>query len=110
MTNYKKHNILFNQVLDNMNYQFSTYEFNVIARSLGVTDYEIKVERHFKFLLQVCDRIGRSTWRKKNAKTDTLFNPEPIIEAKGLSMSDEKMIQHLKNKGYKILKQTFTEL
>jgi hypothetical protein len=110
MINYKKHNPLFNQVLDKMKYQFSSKEFNTYAKKIGVTDYEIQVERHFKFLLQVCDRIGRSTWRKKNAKTETLFNPVPIIEAKGLPMSDEQMIQHLKNKGYKILRQTFTEL
>lgn len=103
----KKSNQIFEQCLEDMPNEFSSTYFLKVCRENGISDYEIKLEHHFQFLLSNCDRIAMRTWRKTELKTSKLVL---FPETKQLAMNDDDMIKHLKSLGYKILKPTFTEL
>jgi hypothetical protein len=100
------------KALDRMPTSFSSHVFMDRLRLFKISEKEIKSGRVIQFLLQNCDRLNRSSWAKKKDSNQIMISPE-IIEApmKQMTLIDEhEMIEHLKNKGYKILKQTWDEL
>ena len=112
MNNYTNNNPLYFKALDRMPASFSSHMFMDRLRLFKISEKEIKSGRVIQFLLQNCNRLNRSSWAKKTDANQIMISPE-IIEApmKQMTLLDEhQMIEHLKGKGYKVLKQTWDEI
>lgn len=94
---------IFREVLNKMPVQFSTNQFIDKLRKLKVDEYIIKNEHHVGYLKKHCYSISKRTYVKKENNQSSNNKTE-------LHLTEEICIQFLKEKGYKILKPTFTEL
>jgi hypothetical protein len=116
--------------------QFTSHHFTKRLRGLGISDAEIENDYYYKFLLNECVKIKRLHWEKKDkvarveepATEESVSAEEPTkrkytwskraegvqqtidLETPPVTMTKEQMIEHLKADGYKVFKQTWTEL
>lgn len=100
----------YTKAMNSMPFTFSSHKFLSKLRKTGIKKEEIKSDFHRSFLLNNSERINKFLWKKKEPQMQIhlqVEKPEPIAKP---MMSDEEMIQHLKAKGYKVLKPTWSEL
>lgn len=100
----------YTKAMNSMPFTFSSHKFLSKLRKTGIKKEEIKSDYHRSFLLNNSERINKFLWKKKEPQMQIplqVETPEPIAKP---VMSDEEMIQHLKAKGYKVLKPTWSEL
>ena len=117
--------------------RFTSHFFTKRLRNLGVSEAEIQNDYYYEFLLSECVKVKRMHCEKKNkrAKSQELVDESPIeatIEAPieesilkpkrkytwqkreqastPVMLTEEEMIELLKAKGYKVLKQIWNEL
>lgn len=100
----------YTKAMNSMPFTFSSHKFLSKLRKTGIKKEEIKSDYHRSFLLNNSERINKFLWKKKEPQMQIplqVETPEPTSKP---VMSDEEMIQHLKAKGYKVLKQEWSEL
>jgi hypothetical protein len=109
MKDYTNTNPIYFKALDRMPASFSSHVFMDRLRLFKISEKEIKSGRVIQFLLQNCKRQNRSSWSKKTDSNQIMITQE-VIQAPMRNLNEQEMIEHLKGKGYKILKQTWDEL
>jgi hypothetical protein len=109
MKDYTNTNPIYFKALDRMPASFSSHVFMDRLRLFKISEKEIKSGRVIQFLLQNCNRQNRSSWSKKTDSNQIMITQE-VIQAPTKNLNEQEMIEHLKGKGYKILKQTWDEL
>lgn len=104
----------YTKAMNSMPFTFSSHKFLGKLRKTGIKKEEIKSDYHVSFLLNNSERINKFLWRKKETQIQIPLKveeniapaPAPVKQV----LSDQEMIQHLKAKGYKVLKPTWSEL
>jgi hypothetical protein len=94
----------FKNVLQTMPQVFTSNTFTNKCRTLGVPEILLSsnTTHRAKFLLKNCRRLGSSnskTWQRKKYIKPNITHIERKID-----LNEEKCIEFLKNKGYKIYK------
>lgn len=119
----------YSKAMNSMPFIFSSHKFLGKLRKTGIKKEEIKSDYHVSFLLDNSERINKFLWKKKEPQMQIplkVETPEPIVNPvmsdeemlryltgkKYIkpAKTDEEMIQYLKEKGYKVLKQEWSEL
>ena len=90
---------LFEQVLKEMPFEFSTTLFIRKLRERNVSQRVIDSQTHLRFLKSKCDKITRNTFARRSEKSQLIFETSQINE-----LTEETCIKFLKSKGYKIYK------
>lgn len=93
----------FQAAFNNMPTRFSGNEYCKFLRKYGISDKQIAGHIHLEFLHENCTQNDDSNryWIKKQTKPVQM---EIKHEAGLVFDSIDEMIQHLKQKGYKVLK------
>ena len=97
---------------------FTSHYFTKTLREFGVSNYEIENDYYYEFLKNECVKVKRMHWQKKPAchlvTNVEPTNVTPTVEHKKIEVSttltDSEMIELLKLRGYKVLKQTWKQL
>jgi hypothetical protein len=110
---------------------FTSHYFTKTLRGFGVSSYEIANDYYYNFLQQECVKIKRLHWQKQTnvdvakqvqlssvpqieeqtkAKIYQWQTKEGVIPTESTTLTDAEMIEQLKAKGYKVLKQAWKEL
>lgn len=114
-----KNTDLYVKALKAMPKNFTSHYFTRKLRELGVTDYEISYDYYYNFLIEECVKVKKLHWEKKpkiaQVESTQLTIPTRRIDLISLysdddGLSDEQMIERLKAKGYKVLKQKWDEI
>lgn len=127
---------LYEKALKWMPRQFTSHHFTKRLRGLGISDAEIENDYYYKFLLNECVKIKRLHWEKRDkvvkveepttegevsvekptkrkytwSKRTEGVQQTIDLETQPVTMTKEQMIEYLKADGYKVFKQTWTEL
>jgi hypothetical protein len=111
MKNNSNTSEFYSKAITSMPSVFSSHKFLSKLRKTGIKKDEIKSDFHLSFLLNNSERINKFLWRKKEAQIEIPLKVEAVESAPvKAELSDEEMINILKAKGYKVLKQTWKEL
>ena len=104
----------YSKAMSSMPFIFSSHKFLGKLRKTGIRKEEIKSDFHLSFLLNNSERINKFLWRKKEVQIEIPLKVEdkiaPAPAPARTELSDQEMINILKAKGYKVLKQTWDEL
>ena len=115
----------YSKAMSSMPFIFSSHKFLGKLRKTGIRKEEIKSDYHLSFLIDNSERINKFLWRKKEGQIQIPLKVEDIKKPDHLNvsqivrptpaparteLSDQEMINILKAKGYKVLKQTWDEL
>jgi hypothetical protein len=127
---------LYEKALRWMPKKFTSHYFTKRLRGLGVSEGEIQNDYYYKFLLDECVNVKKMHWEKKDkvVKVEEPVTEESApaeqptkrkytwnkrtegvqqtieLETPPVTMTKEQMIEYLKADGYKVFKQTWTEL
>ena len=105
---------IYTKALNSMPLNFSSHKFLSKLRKSGLKKDEIKSDYHLSFLLNNSRRINKFLWEKKETQIQIPLNTEAVDPVKSIpvkaELSEEEMVNILKAKGYKVLKQTWKEL
>lgn len=111
-----KTNTIYVKALRIMPKNFTSHYFTKKLRELGVDEYELQNDYYYDFLSGTCVKVKKAHWQKKRkARTpkekveytwETITEEKPVV----ITMTEEQMVEHLKEKGYKVLKQVWNEL
>lgn len=99
---------IYHKALKSMPINFTSHLFVNKLRKSGIAKNEIDNNAHYYFLInQDIPRLSKFRWQKKKEENQITLQDQPKAQPQ---MSDEQMIEHLKSKGYKVLKSTWNEL
>jgi exonuclease III len=104
-------NMIFEKTIEQMPDVFTSFEFNKKAVKNGYPTKLLKNKGLSRYIKKYAtlEYPGAKTW-SKNKKQNELFEidinqfKETAARFQKMQMTDEQMIQHLKAKGYKIMK------
>ena len=109
MKNNSNTSEFYTKAITSMPSVFSSHKFLSKLRKTGIRKDEIKSDFHLSFLLNNSERINKFLWKKKEAQIEIPLKVEAVDPVKA-ELSEEEMVNILKAKGYKVLKQTWEEL
>lgn len=114
MKNNSNTSELYAKAITSMPLVFSSHKFLSKLRRSGMKKDEINSDYHLSFLLNNSERINKFLWKKKEAQIEMPLNTEEVDQINSTpikyELSEDEMINILKAKGYKVLKQTWNEL
>ena len=100
------HNQLFEMALEVMPVEFSSLQFVSKLREFGYTQRQVLNERHLKWLITKCSRIGRRMWVKNQVKDSEPFQKQNVIVFDNPQLQTftiENCAAFLKKNGCKVL-------
>lgn len=116
-----KTNTIYVKALRVMPKNFTSHYFTKKLRELGVDEYELQNDYYYDFLSGTCVKVKKAHWQKKRKsrgpnrpKQDKVEYAWESVNTEtqpvAVAMTEDEMVEQLKAKGYRVLKQVWSEV